>query len=412
MTITVSQNRIDGIVAIVGSYPVLHSDVLQQTQIIAAGQGVDPIKRPYLFEEIYLSSLHNLINQYVVLVVAEKDTNIIVSDDDVDRALDQRIDEFILQAGSVGLFEEMIGMSLRQVRSEYWREIRNMMYIEKYKFSLIQNVDVSRIEVDSFYDKYRDSISFVPEQFNFSVVEVPFVSGKSSDNFSYNFLDSLRSLIINSGLSFDSLAIKHSQDPATSSSGGRLGFTARGNFLSSYEEAAFSLNSGEISMPVRSKLGYHLIRVLERRGEKISTQHIFLKVAFSKKDREISLKKAQSIYFETNNDPFVFDSLSLEYANLYNNFSGKYSNIKSNDMPPFILEKLRLLKPFVLSSPIESINGYVLIYLYKHIEKYYPNIDNSWSIIYEYAKQEKQNRMFLDKIEKIKMNTYIKTFYD
>ena len=118
---------VDGIVAIVGNSIVLHSDVIQQSQILAASQGVDPAKNPYLFETLYSKTLSNIIDQYAVLDIAEKDTNIVISNDEVDRALMQRIDEFIAQAGSIELFEEAVGMSLHKIKLDYWSEIRNLM---------------------------------------------------------------------------------------------------------------------------------------------------------------------------------------------------------------------------------------------------------------------------------------------
>ena len=75
-----SQNVVDGVVAIVGARPILHSDVLQQTQVVANSRHIDPIKNPYAFQKIYDSSLNDIINQHVVLDVAESDTNIIITD--------------------------------------------------------------------------------------------------------------------------------------------------------------------------------------------------------------------------------------------------------------------------------------------------------------------------------------------
>ena len=129
-----SQGRVDGVDAVFGSNMILHSDVLQQSHIWAVSRGIDPLKKPYLFEKIYFETLENIIDQYAVLDVAEKDTNMVISDKEVERILEQRIDGFINQAGSKELLEEALGMSLRQIEQEYWFEIRNMMFIERYKF--------------------------------------------------------------------------------------------------------------------------------------------------------------------------------------------------------------------------------------------------------------------------------------
>ena len=398
----------DGLVAIVGDNMILHSDVLQQAQIYAASQKIDPVKRPYLFEKIYDQTFENILNQYVVLDVAKKDTNLIVSDVEVDRALEQRLDEFVDQAGSVALFEEAVGLPFRQIKHEYWSEIRNMMFIERYKFSQIQSVDVGRTEVNDFYFLYQDSIPLIPENYTFSAIEIPFEYGKLSEERVYSFLDSLRILIVSGHASFDSLARIYSQDEGSSSSGGGLGFTSRGSLVFAYEEAAYALQVGDFSLPVRSQFGYHLIKLVDRRGEEISSQHILIRIPFSAKDKDFSLKKAKNIYNQTYNDPFLFDSLSMEYGGTYKNFSGTYSNITQETVPSLFIQHLNNLSLFELSLPIEMESGYALLYLYKHDLSYVPNLEKSWNIIYEYAKQEKQNRLFQMFITKIRSKSYIK----
>ena len=295
MGILFSQGVVDGLAAIVGKNVILHSDVLQQTQILAASQRIDPKKNSLLFERMYDETLNNIINQFSILDAAEKDTNLIVSDDEVDRALDQRIDEFIIQAGSRELFEQAVGSSLRQIKSDYWLEIRNMMFIERFKFSKVQTFDVSRVEVNDFYYNYKDSIPPVLENYTFSVIEIPFIAGESSEKVVYSFLDSLRREILFGEGSFDSLAILYSQDPGSSLSGGRLGFTDRGTLVQPYEEAAYALSLGEISLPVKTPFGYHLIRLIDKRGEKISSQHILLKISFSDNDKKTSHDKIKLI---------------------------------------------------------------------------------------------------------------------
>ena len=183
-----AQGRVDGIAAIVGDNVILHSDVLQQAQFVALEQKIDPSKSPYLFENIYLSTLNSLINQYTVLGFAEKDTTLIISNDEVDRALDQQIENFIIRAGSEQLFLDMAGMSMRQIRSEYWKDLRNMMLVERYQFSKMQNFDISRVEVEDFFYTYKDSLPVVPEQYSFSIIEVPFTAGAASEEKTFNFL--------------------------------------------------------------------------------------------------------------------------------------------------------------------------------------------------------------------------------
>ena len=405
-----SQSKIDGIAAIVGDNIVLHSDVLQQAQFIAMERGVDPSKKPYMFEKIYLTSLDNLINQYVVLNVAEKDTNLIITNDEVDRALDQQINDFILRAGSEKLFLEMAGMSMREVRSDYWKDIRDMMYVERFQYSLIQNIDASRVETVEFFNSYKDSLPRVPEKYDFSIIEVPFFSSKKTEEDAISFLKELKENIIQKGLSFDSLAIKYSEDPGSSFSGGYLGFTKRGTLVKEYEKAAYSMAVGEISNPVKSDFGFHLIKLIDRQGEKISTQHILKLNKFSDADKNISLNYIDSLYQSININKSSFDSLSIYYSKKYKNNSGVFSNKQINEIPVYIYTNLKEYPVKKLLRPIETEDGFILIYIYNYKPAVKPSIENSWNIVYNFAKQKKQNDFFASYVDKIKKSTYIKIF--
>ncbi len=98
--------------------------------------------------------------------------------------------------------------------------------------------------------------------------------------------------------------------------------------------------------------------MLDRRGEEISSQHILKFIPFSNEDKNLALIKSQSIYQQTNNDPFVFDSVSIEYNNKYKNFSGTHSKITPDEIPSMLLDYLNNLTVFKLSDPIEMDAGY------------------------------------------------------
>ena len=356
----------DGVVAVVGKNIVLHGEVLQQAQLFALEQKIDPTKSPYLFESIYSTTLDNIINQYVLLDHAQKDTNIVISSSEVDRVLEEKIQTFIQQAGSKERFESLVGMPLRKIRAEYWKEINNMMYIEKYKSLKMQYIDISRVEIIDFYTQFKDSISIIPEKYTFSIIEVPVVAGSKSEKEAAFFLDSLRSLLVFDYISFDSLAKKHSKDPGSASSGGRLGYTSRGSLVQQYEKTAYSLKVGEISNPIKSDFGYHLIKLLDRRGEKISSQHILLTINSLKEDYDVAFKNIEKISIQTNNDPFVFDSIATEFAHSYNNYSGVYKSVQKENIPLILFDFITKSFPYVISDPIQLNESFVLILLYKH----------------------------------------------
>ena len=287
-----------------------------------------------------------------------------------------------------------------------------MMHIEQYKGMKIQPVNISRIEVLDFYKQYKDSIPIIPETYNYSVIEEPVVSGNEAKYQVIKKLDSLKSLIINNVISFDSLAKTHSQDPGSANLGGFLGYTSRGTLVQPYEEAAYSLEIGEISNPVQSDFGYHLIKLIDKRGEKISTQHILKTISITDEDYNYSLEKINKLSHITKNDPFIFDSLAVVAKNNYKNNSGAFINISPNNIQPNILKELEKMDVNNISNPININKSIALVYLYNHKKSYYPTPDNSWSLIYEYALRNKQNNVFNSLIENAKKHTFIKLLYN
>ena len=405
-----SQNTIDGIVAIVGKQPILHSDVLQQSQIIAISKNIDPLKNPYAFQSIYDDTKNNMINQYVILDVAENDTNIVVTDEEIEKTLNDRIENFILQAGSKKELENMLGMPLRKIKAEYWEEIKNMLFMEKYKYSAIQNIAISRKEIESFYLHYKDSIPSSPEYYDFSIINIPFTPSEKTKIKTYDFLDSLRNLIMNDIESFENLAKIHSDDPGSKNNGGNLGYTNRGSLVLEYEEIAYSLNINEISLPIKSQFGYHIIKLLDKKGEKISTQHILKTISFFSEDEIKTKNNIKELKKITLNDPFMFDSIAVNYQNKYKNFSGKYENKPVNLIPNIILNNLKTTTVNSISKPIKLDSGYLLIFLYDHKKEFFPSIENSWHIIEQYALQKKQSRIFNNIINNLKENTFVKLY--
>ena len=167
---------------------------------------------------------------------------------------------------------------------------------------------------------------------------------------------------------------------------------------------------GEISDPIKSDFGYHLIKLLDKQGEKISTQHILRITVYSDEDKTQIYNSVYDVYSQAAGHPSVFDSLSNTYSKKYKNSSGKYSDFPVFRIPDYIFTQLELLNFDELSQPIEVDNGYLLVYFYDYQKEFVPDIDNSWDLIYKYAKQKKQNIFFTNWVKNIKANIYIKIF--
>jgi peptidyl-prolyl cis-trans isomerase SurA len=405
-----SDSPVDGLLAVVGNNTILHTDVFQQAQMVAMQQGIDVSQSPYAFERIYNKTLSNMVDQYVLLAAAEKDTTIEITASEVDVALEQQLAEIISRAGSEKALEEALGQPIRQIKKDYWVEVKNMILIDRFRYNLFSGVDVTRKEVENFYYHYKDSLPPTLAKIRFSLIELPFIVGEKSKRAEFLLIKQLREQI-EGGALFESVAKEFSQDPGSSGAGGDLGYMKRGTLVSEYEEVAFSLNLNEISEPVLSPFGYHLIQLLDKKGESIHTRHILRFLKPSNEDKEAVLENIRGIYSQTQYDPGLFDSLAQEIKYDLKNSSGVYPLVSIKTIPPNVLSAIKETPTQSLSYPFESKNESVcLAYVFEKRDSVNPTLDNSWETIKEFAKNEKINKTFSLWLKKNKGETFVKIF--
>ena len=179
-----------------------------------------------------------------------------------------------------------------------------------------------------------------------------------------------------------------------------------------YEEAAFSLDINEISDPVLSPFGYHIIQLLDKKGEKIHTRHILRFLKPSDEDKEGVYKEIRQIYSEAQHDPGLFDSLAQEIKLQLKNNSGIYPLVDLNSIPLDVLNKINETPEHTISYPFESQNESVYIaYVFEKQKPVEPTLENSWETIKEYAKNEKMNKIFSTWLDENKGKTFIKLFH-
>jgi len=406
----IAQQLVDKVVAVVEGEVILQSDVLQSAQLQAMQDRVDLSSSQYLLDDYMKTALDALVNQYVVYRVAEEDTLISVTDDELDSALEQQLQGMIDRAGSKAKLEEALGKSIKKIKKDYKDELNKMMLIDKYRQKFYQDQDITRTEVVDFYNTYRDSIPTIAPQSKFSLIEIPIEPGPAANQqaeaFLYQLLDSLKM-----GASFDELAKKYSDDTGTAPYGGDLGFIDRGTLVKEYEEVAFSLEIGQISKPVKTSYGYHIIQLMDKQGEKIRTRHILKQVLPTSADRESSLNLVKKIFSEIEKNPSVFDSLANVYMKKYNNLSGVYGWRNDSELGEDISDLLKNVTDDGYTYPVESKNGsFLLGFLYDHKASVTPTLENSWDDIEQLALQYKINDQFQKWINKTKEEAYIRLY--
>ena len=262
---------IDGIVAVIGKSVILRSDLEKHFKDYTAQYRT--VENP---DEVYCTILENLVYNKLMVNQAEIDS-IEVSDEEVDYMLNSRISYFLQQTGGdVKYIENYFNKSMADIK----KDMREMMYeqalIDQVQSGITSSITITPSEVSQFASKFSpDSMPIVSTSYQFGeIVKIPPVSDEEIAAVKEQ-LTNYRERVLR-GEKFGALARLYSDDPGSASKGGDLGFVERGTLYPEFEAVAFNLKTGEISQVVKTQAGYHIIQMIERRGEAIRVAHILI----------------------------------------------------------------------------------------------------------------------------------------
>jgi len=398
----------DGVVAVVGDYSITKSSVLQSAQMFLVQQGKQSFSSQKELDFLLKESLESLVNQRVLFEKAKQDTDIVVSNDEVSEYIENHVNNLILQQGSKENLETALGQTISSFKKESWEDVFKLIITERFQQKILSRFDVSIKDVKDFYYNKKDSLPIIPKQYKFSLIDIPIEAGEITKNKIYSFLINLKDSINIS--SFEKNAKIHSDDPGSSFNGGDLGYIQRGTLVKEYEKAAFNLKIGEISNPVLSPFGYHLILLVDKKGEKIHTKHILKTFNASKEDKKQAENELKKVYSFLEKKPNLFDSLAIAYSKNKNNLSNVYELKYINELDENIINELNILKENTISFPIEKEKSFQLIKLYIKKEEKTATLLNSWSLLKNMAYQEKVIKELEKLINVYKSEIYIKYY--
>lgn len=304
----VGQETLDRIVAVVDDEIILQSELNLQVAYLAAQRNIDPND-----SKLRNTILDRMIEEKLLYAQAALDS-ITISDDEINASLENQLNYFISQYGSQEKLEQVYGMSIDKIKRELRDEVRKNLMSNGVQQKHFSEIDVTRREVEEFYNTYKDSLALIPEKFELAHIFINPQKGERLKAKAREFAEALLDSIKN-GADFSALAKKYSDDPGSAAKGGELGFVKRGVFFPEFEAAAFQLEEGELSEVVESPVGFHIIQMLERRGESIKTRHILVKV---KSDDEADFRAIEQL--NEIRDSLMQGEKSFEY------FARKYSD--------------------------------------------------------------------------------------
>lgn len=296
-------NIVDEIIWVVGNEPILLSDV-EETRISSEAYG-QPVDNPYctIPEQIAVNKL--FVHQ------AELDS-VTVSESDVIRAVDNRINESIQAFGSREALEQMYGRSVSQMRENLKKQYREQMMADEVRQKLTTDVKATPAEVREYFKNVpNDSLPFIPTQVEVQIItSVPEVPRAEVERIENKLREYARR--VNSGeADFSTLAKFYSED-GSARNGGELGYMGRNQLVPEFANVAFTLNDPKkVSKIVRSEYGYHIIQLIDKKGDKINVRHILLKPYIDDSEIEKGIARLDSIANDIRANKFTFDAAAL-----------------------------------------------------------------------------------------------------
>ena len=404
-----SASFVDGVAAVVEEKIVLKSDLNQMANMMAIQQRIDPNKDFDKYINLRTAVLRSMVDQKILLEMSEEDTTIEASEKAVDQALEQQIETSLQQAGGKAEAEKMLGQSINSFRSEFWFDMRDKIVSEKYQQKMLAKIKVSKKDVFSFFKTYKDSLPFFPTEAKIRHILIKPEASDSIKKETLSFLNKIKDQIIK-GEKFGVLAEKHSMDPGSKKKGGDLGWVKRGSLLKEFEETTFTIKPKTISNPIKTEVGYHILEVLERKGNKARVRHILISPQISKKDEELAFSFALSLR-DSIPTVDIFKSFAKKYSKDYqtSEIGGDLGWVVPSTYPiKEIGQAVGLIDLKKCSPPINTSFGFHLLWLERIKPGGKPSLDSHWPKIEMMALNNKKMGWYENWLKEIKHRFYVK----
>jgi Parvulin-like peptidyl-prolyl isomerase len=309
---------IDKVVAVVGKNIIMQSDIEDQYMQYRLQGGIKGSA-----SSIRCEILEDQLFRKLMLNQAELDS-IEVTDDQIDQEIEYRIRYFVNQLGSQEKLEKYYDKTIKEIREELRTIIKEQKLIEEVQRKIVDGINATPNDVRSFYNSIpKDSIPMVSAHYEIAqLVKKPPITLDEKLAVK-DRLYGLRNRILK-GERFSTLALLYSEDPGSAKKGGELGFQGRGELVPEFEAAAFALKDGEISEVIETEYGFHILQLIERRGDYVNVRHILLTVKVSPDALQQAYNELDSIANLIRNDSITFDEAVTKFSDEDDKMNGGY----------------------------------------------------------------------------------------
>lgn len=404
---------VDKIIAKVDDFIILKSDLEKAyLEHLSRGEFRGSNAKCQILEQLVVNKM---------LVAKSVIDSVIVSDAEVQANLSQRMEYMISQIGSQEEIEKYYDKSMEQLEAELFESIKEQMVIQRMQREITSDLKVSPAEVKKFFDKIpRDSLPFFSTEVIVGQIVKKPKPGKKQKEDVKKLMHQLRGQILSGTSSFADLAREHSEDPGSAARGGELPFYKRGDLAPEFEATAMTLEEGELSMPVETQFGFHLIELQQKRGNTFKTRHILISPKPSQEDIAKTEKYLDSLRTAILLDSIDFQKAAMEYSDdkntssnggffLDDNGSNRVSVDQLDPTIFFALDTMQvgtITKPEKFQQPDGS-SAFRILYFKKRIAPHQANLKDDYQKIANATLNNKQNKILSEWFEDARDKVYI-----
>ena len=407
----INAQEIDKIIAIIGDEIVLRSEVENQyLQYISQGVTSN--------EELRCEILEDLMTQKLLIFSCKQDS-ISVTKEEIEQEVETRVNYYVDQIGSIEKVEQYFEKDIHQIKKVLSELVEDQFLIQRMQSSITKDVKITPFDVNEFYEKMdKSELPLIEDRYKLSQIIVKPKMSEDQINKLTDRLNAFRKRVLN-GEDFKVLAALYSDDPGSANNGGEIGFVSRGTFVPEFEKVAFRLKKDEVSEIVKTNFGYHIIQLIERRGDQVNVRHILLKPKYSSTSLQNARLRIDSIYNKIKNNEISFSQAIKSYSDddtknnnglLINpsNGSSTYTIAELGSSIKYLIEGLNeddFTKPVKVESNEGSI--YRILNVVEKISSHTANLDLDYDFFQTQALNFKKQEKLDEWIEKRIKNTYV-----
>lgn len=413
-----NNNIVEEVAWMVGDQPIYKSEIEEAYQ--QALYEKTPIKG-----DPYCVIPEQLAVEKLFLHQADIDT-VEVSESMVNLSVDQRINYLINNLGSKEKVEEYFRKPMPEFRTQMADMMRNNYRVQEVQRSLTSDMKVTPSDVRKYFSELpADSIPYVPLQVEVEIITVnPRIPQQEIDDVKAR-LREFSDQVNRGESSFSTLAILYSEDPGSSVRGGEIGFMGRGHLEPEYAAVAFNLSDPKkVSKIVETQYGYHIIQLIEKRGDRVNTRHILLRPKISTEELETALVRLDSVRSDiVKHNKFTFEQAAevISQDKDTRNNKGRMVNSENNStlfemshLPQEVARRVNDMKvgdisePFVMKDPKRDRDIVAMVKLTNRVAAHQANLSDDYQTIKGMYEAAAKQRMVKEWLEKKIKDTYVK----